>query len=146
MGLFSGIMSKIFGHAPEAKPASSTAKPASAPAAALVGSSVQAVAAAGAPVPPPPAPAELPASVDVTAVLDDLAANNKEKLDWRHSIVDLMKLVGIDSSLSARKELAHELDYPGDTADSAKMNIWLHRAVIKKLAANGGKVPQDLLD
>lgn len=84
--------------------------------------------------------------VDVAAVLDDLADSHDEKLDWRRSIVDLMKLVGIDSSLTARKELAREFDYTGDTGDSAKMNVWLHREVIKRLAANGGKVPADLLD
>ena len=75
-----------------------------------------------------------------------MAAKNSEKLDWRHSIVDLMKLIGVDSSLSARKELAKELNYSGDTSDSASMNIWLHKEVIKKLAANGGKVPAELLD
>ena len=83
--------------------------------------------------------------VDVTAILDGLAAKNPEKLDWRHSIVDLMKLVDIDSSLNARKELAKELNYSGDTNDSAAMNIWLHKQVIQKLAENGGKVPADLL-
>jgi hypothetical protein len=82
--------------------------------------------------------------VDVEAVLTNLAANNKEKLDWRKSIVDLMKLLGLDSSLGARKELAKELGYTGDTNDSAKMNIWLHKQVMVKLAANGGKVPDDL--
>jgi hypothetical protein len=87
-----------------------------------------------------------PSAVDVASVLDGLAKQNPEKLDWRRSIVDLMKLVGIDSSLSARKELARELNYQGDTSDSAKMNIWLHKEVIKKLAANGGKVPAALLD
>ena len=74
-----------------------------------------------------------------------MAAKNPEKLDWKHSIVDLMKLVGMDSSLSARKQLASELHYSGDQNDSAKMNIWLHKEVLKKLAANGGKVPQELL-
>ena len=73
-----------------------------------------------------------------------LAAANKEKLDWRKSIVDLMKLLGLESSLSARKELATELGYTGDKNDSAKMNIWLHKQVMQKLAANGGKVPDDL--
>ena len=77
-------------------------------------------------------------------MLTNLAANNKEKLDWRKSIVDLMKLLGLDSSLGARKELAKELGYTGDTNDSAKMNIWLHKQVMVKLAANGGKVPDDL--
>ena len=84
--------------------------------------------------------------MDVSVVLDGLAGATKEKLGWRRSIVDLMKLVGIDSSLSARKELARELGYTGDTADSATMNVWLHREVIRQLAANGGQVPEDLLD
>jgi Domain of unknown function (DUF3597) len=82
--------------------------------------------------------------VDVAAVLDKLASQNREKLDWRKSIVDLMKLVKLDSSLSARKELAKELHYPGGTKDSAAMNIWLHKQVMIKLAENGGKVPGDL--
>ena len=84
-------------------------------------------------------------SVDVAATLDKMAASNKEKLDWKHSIVDLMKLVGMDSSLSARKELADDLKYTGDKNDSAKMNMWLHKEVMRKLAENGGKVPADLL-
>jgi hypothetical protein len=82
--------------------------------------------------------------VDVAAVLTKMAAANKEKLDWKKSIVDLMKLLGLDSSLTARKELAKELHYDGDMNDSAKMNIWLHKQVMQKLAANGGKVPDDL--
>lgn len=84
-------------------------------------------------------------TVDVAAILDGLAAKNSEKLDWKHSIVDLMKLVGMDSSLTARKELAKELNYTGDTNDSASMNTWLHKQVLKKLSENGGKVPQELL-
>jgi len=88
------------------------------------------------------APAAAP--VDVAAVLTDLAGRKKEKLDWRHSIVDLMKVLDLDSSLSARKELAKELKYSGDTDDSASMNIWLHKQVMIKLAENGGKVPDDL--
>lgn len=84
--------------------------------------------------------------VDVTAMLDKLAAENSEKLDWRHSIVDLMKLVGIDSGLTNRKELAAELKYPGDTNDSAKMNMWLHKEVMKRIAENGGNVPANLKD
>ena len=75
-----------------------------------------------------------------------MAKNNSEKLDYKKSIVDLMKLVGMDSSLSARKELATELGYTGDQNDSAKMNVWLHKQVLRKLAENGGKVPQNLLD
>ena len=77
-------------------------------------------------------------------MLTQLASQNKEKLDWRKSIVDLMKLLNLDSSLSARKELAKELNYSGDTNDSATMNIWLHKQVMIKLAENGGKVPDSL--
>jgi hypothetical protein len=83
-------------------------------------------------------------NVDVEAVLTKLASENKEKLDWRRSIVDLMKLLNLDSGLGARKELAKELGYTGDMNDSASMNIWLHKQVMQKLAANGGKVPADL--
>ena len=138
MSIFGKIKDAIFGSAKakEAAPASSAA-PASPGAAA--GAS-----------PPKPAAAAAPAAsapisqVDVEAVLTKLAAQNKQKLDWRKSIVDLMKLLDLDSSLAARKELAKELDYTGDTGDSASMNIWLHKQVMKKLAANGGKVPDDL--
>ncbi|MCF4125431.1 DUF3597 domain-containing protein [Methylobacterium sp. SyP6R] len=84
--------------------------------------------------------------VDVEAVLNDLAAKAGQPLNWRTSIVDLMKLLHLDSSLSARKELAKELNYTGDTDDSATMNVWLHKQVIKKLEENGGKVPDDLKD
>ena len=136
MGLFNTLMSKIFSHGASAAPATSGAtapSPAPAPT-----SSPSAPAATPA---PPPAPA-----VDVAAILDGLAAKNSEKLDWKHSIVDLMKLVGMDSSLSARKELAQDLHYSGDMSDSAAMNMWLHKEVMKQLAANGGKVPQNLLD
>jgi len=82
--------------------------------------------------------------VDVAALLDGLASKRKEQLDWKRSIVDMMKLLDLDSSLSARKELANELHYSGDTNDSAAMNIWLHKQVMQKLAENGGKVPEDL--
>jgi hypothetical protein len=84
--------------------------------------------------------------VDVEAVLNDMAAKAGQPLNWRTSIVDLMKLLHLDSSLSARKELAKELHYSGDTDDSATMNVWLHKQVIKKLEENGGKVPADLKD
>jgi hypothetical protein len=84
--------------------------------------------------------------VDVEAILNRMASENKQKLDWRHSIVDLMKLLGMDSSLANRKELAAELNYTGDTNDSAAMNMWLHKQVMRKLAENGGRVPADLLD
>jgi hypothetical protein len=80
----------------------------------------------------------------VEAILMKLASQNKERLDWRRSIVDLMKLLNLDSGLSARKELAKELHYTGNTNDSAAMNVWLHKQVMIKLAENGGKVPDEL--
>ncbi len=125
MGLFNNLMSKIFGH----------------PAAGGQLASSASASAAGAPA-TPSAPAK---SVDVAAVLNEMAAKNPEKLDWKRSIVDLMKLVGMDSSLASRKELAKDLHYTGDTNDSASMNIWLHKEVLKKLSENGGKVPAELL-
>ena len=85
-------------------------------------------------------------AVDIEAVVGGMAANKKEKLDWRKSIVDLMKVLDLDSSLTARKQLAQELGYKGELNGSAEMNIWLHKEVMKKLAANGGKVPADLKD
>jgi hypothetical protein len=101
-------------------------------------------ASAGAPPTAPSVPGAGMSQVDVEAVLTGMAAKNKEKLDWRRSIVDLMKLLNLDSSLTARKELAQELHYTGDMNDSASMNIWLHKQVMQKLAENGGKVPADL--
>ena len=93
------------------------------------------------------APAAAPMQqVDVEAVLNGMQQQSGQQLNWRTSIVDLLKLLGLDSSLQARKELAAELNYTGDTNDSASMNIWLHRQVMNKLAANGGKVPADLKD
>ena len=86
------------------------------------------------------------AEVDVKAVLDDMASKNSQKLNWKTSIVDLMKLLDLDSSLGERKALATELGYTGDMNDSASMNIWLHKQVMNKLAANGGKVPAELRD
>jgi len=141
MGLFNSLMSKIFGHAAPATTASASQAAAAAPA---PGGTPQTPAAAGSSA---PAPAAAPAAsvVDVAAVLNDLAKKNPEKLDWRRSIVDLMKLVGMDSSLAARKQLATELRYTGDQNDSASMNIWLHKEVLKKLSENGGKVPPELL-
>ena len=85
-------------------------------------------------------------AVDVGAILDEAVRDSGQTLNWRTSIVDLMKAVGIDSSLSSRKELAKELNYTGDTEDSASMNTWLHKQVLQKLAANGGNVPAELLD
>ncbi|MGZ3185051.1 MAG: DUF3597 domain-containing protein [Telluria sp.] len=98
---------------------------------------------AGTGAPPPQAPM---AQVDVEQILDQKAKGAGQPLSWRTSIVDLLKLLDIDSSLQARKELAQELDYKGDTNDSATMNVWLHRQVMNRLAANGGKVPADLRD
>jgi len=98
-----------------------------------------------------PAPAGAQASapqanVDVGAVLSAMAAKSPDRLDWKKSIVDLLKLLDLDSSIAERKELAKELHYTGDPNDSATMNMWLHKAVMKKLAENGGKVPDDLKD
>ncbi len=127
MSIFEKLMDKIRGrHTPKAE------------------SKVNAPAAAGGSTPPPRA--AVLSDVDVEAVLTEMAADNAQKLDWRHSIVDLMKLVGMESSLSERKELAKELGYTGSTDDSATMNIWLHKQVMRKLAENGGKVPANLLD
>jgi hypothetical protein len=124
MGLFNDLMSKIFGTASSAAPS----QPSSAPASAGSGGASPAA-----------------QTVDVAAVLEGLAAKNPEKLDWKQSIVDLMKLVGMDSSFTARKQLAAELHYTGDPNDSASMNVWLHKEVLKKVSENGGKVPQELL-
>jgi hypothetical protein len=92
------------------------------------------------------ATATAPQPVDVEAVLNAMAEKKPQKLNWRTSIVDLMKLLDLDSSLQARKALADELKYTGDKSDSATMNVWLHKQVMKKLAENGGKVPADLKD
>ncbi len=133
MSIFGTLMSKIMGRSHDAP--APTATPAAAPAAA---NKPAAPAAA--------APAAAPPVVDVEAVLEGLASKYSHKVNWRYSIVDLMTLLGMDSSLSQRRELAHELGYTGDTGDTAPMNIWLHKQVLKKLAENGGKVPADLLD
>ena len=96
--------------------------------------------------PPPPPPVEIP-MVDVVAKLEGLAAANPQKLNWKTSIVDLLKLLDIDSSFSARKELAVELGCPPELmGDSAKMNMWLHKTVLKEIARNGGNIPKELLD
>jgi uncharacterized protein DUF3597 len=92
----------------------------------------------------PTQPAAQGSQVDVAAIMDKLAAQSKEKLDWRKSIVDLMKLLNLDSSLGARRHLAEELHFTGDMNDSASMNVWLHKQVMIKLAESGGKVPNEL--
>lgn len=164
MGIFDKIKNAIWGkdEAPASQPRASV-DPSSPP--------VEASATAGAPrnpsAPASPAPAGTPGTaqpsgsqsagaattagaapsaqpVDVAAILDAAVKKNGQKLDWRKSIVDLMKALDLDSSLSARKELAGELGYTGDTNDSASMNIWLHKALMKKLSENGGKVPSEL--
>jgi 3-oxoacyl-ACP reductase-like protein len=134
MSIFGNIMSAIFGHSSSA--AAATAAPA--PAAAQPASPA-------APASAPAAPAASPSSpVDVAAIMDNLAGRASQQLNWRTSIVDLMKLINLDSSLAARKELAQELHYTGDMNDSASMNIWLHKQVMTKLAENGGNVPAEL--
>lgn len=96
--------------------------------------------------PQPAAPSKALAAVDVVAKLEGLAASHKEKLNWKTSIVDLLKLLGLDSSLAARKELATELGCPAQKmGDSAQMNMWLHKTVLQKLAENGGNIPKELL-
>ncbi len=121
MSIFGKIMGAIFGTKADAAPAGG--------AAAGTGSSGGAAAAA---------------TVDVAPILDQAVKAKGEKLEWRTSIVDLMKALDIDSSFSARKELAKELGYTGDSNNSASMNIWLHKQVMAKLAANGGKLPPDI--
>ena len=134
MSVFGNILSKIFHH-PKAKAAPKATANAPAPAAPP--------AAAATPAPAPAATAA-PVEVDVEAVLTMMAEDSGQTLDWRHSIVDLLKLLSIDSSFGNRKELAAELGYTGDTGDSAAMNIWLHKAVMRRLAENGGLVPDSL--
>ena len=128
MSVFGNIMSAIFGHGSAqagTSPTLAPAAPSGTPAATQTS-----------------APATQ--TVDVAAVVDKAAAATGEKLAWRTSIVDLMKALNLDSSLAARKELAKELKYTGDTSDSATMNVWLHKQVMAKLAANGGKLPADI--
>jgi len=132
MSIFSSIKDAIFGH--EAK----VAAPAAAPPKPAAASGIPANPANANWAPPPAAP------VDVENVLTELAAKNPQKLNWRASIVDLMKLLGIDSSFANRKSLAQELGFTGDANDSASMNVWLHKRVMQELEKNGGKVPASL--
>jgi hypothetical protein len=142
MSLFGRIKDAIFGDKP-AKPAAPPKSPASPPQQANRPSAP--AESRGIPASPANAAWERREPVDVEAVLIDLAARNPEKLNWRTSIVDLMKLLGIDSSLANRKELAQELGYTGDMGDSAAMNVWLHKRVMQELEKNGGKVPASLV-
>ena len=144
MGLFNNLMSKIFGHAPASTVAAVGTS--TAPSTAGTQAAAAPASAAGAPAATAPStPRTAVQVVDVAVILDGLATKNAEKLDWKKSIVDLMKLVGMDSSFKARKQLAQELNYTGDPTDSASMNVWLHKEVLRKLAENGGKVPPELL-
>jgi hypothetical protein len=136
MSIFGKIMSAIFGTKADAAPAAGGAAAGGTAAGGSTGG-----AATGGPTGSPAAPA---ATVDVAPILDKAVAAKGEKLEWRTSIVDLMKALDIDSSFSARKELSKELGYTGDTNDSASMNIWLHKQVMTKLAANGGKLPPEI--
>jgi nucleoid-associated protein YgaU len=136
MGIFDKIKHAIFGEAkaaeptaagtPKAQPAQAPASPSAAPSPAPAASPAQSKPAA--------APAAATAAVDIVPILDAAVKKSGQKLDWRHSIVDLMKAVGMDASLSERKELATVLGYTGDSGDSAKMNIWLHKALMKRLS------------
>jgi|SRR5262245_17562412 len=149
MSVFGNIMSSIFGGAAAASPASAGPAPASRAAASSAPTSPAANSTAASPQPGEGAPAAArpaspPMQVDIAAVMDKLAEASSEDLDWRKSIVDLMKLLKLDSSLAARKQLASELHYTGSTKDSAAMNVWLHKQVMIKLAENGGKVPSEL--
>ncbi len=144
MSIFSAIKDAIFGGPAAAAEITTAPTPASAPPTVTAASGATPVASAsgGAAT----TPKAVLAKVDVAAVLDRLDEDSDEDLDWRVSIVDLMKLIKLDSSLKSRKALATELHYSGDMADSAKMNVWLHRQVMNKLAENGGTVPADLKD
>ena len=135
MSVLGDIVSGIFRHS--ASPAS--ASPASGASPQAKSATASASPASGAS--PPTAQAS---PVDVAAVMDKLAAQSKEKLDWRKSIVDLMKLLNLDSSMGARRRLAEELHYSGNLNDSASMNAWLHKQVMIKLAEKGGRIPNEL--
>jgi hypothetical protein len=133
MSIFGSIISAVFSTKPGAAPVSGAA-PASGAPHASTGS-----AAAPAPGSPGAAP-----TVDVAAILDKMVAAKHEKLLWRVSIVDLMATLDLDSSFAARKELAKELGYTGDSHDSASMNIWLHKQMMQALQSHGGKLPSDV--
>jgi hypothetical protein len=132
MSIFDSIKNAIFGKAEAAEAPAGTAAPSS------TTPSAPASTQASAPSATPSSP------VDVAAIMEQAVKAKGQKLNWRTSIVDMMKALDLDSSFSARKELAKELGYTGDTGDSATMNVWLHKALMKKLAENGGKVPSEL--
>jgi hypothetical protein len=144
MSIFGTIMSKILGSTPASPAAAVQAAPSAQAGTAISTAGTTTAAAAAAPSPAaavPPGP-----TVDVAAVLDALNDKATQELNWKHSIVDLMKLLSLDSSLAARKELAKELHCGGDTGDSATINVWLHKQIMTNLAANGGKLPDELKD
>ena len=149
MGIFDKIKGAIWGKKEE----ETAAKPVSAGGETVVASAAPAPSTPAATTAAPAQTAAAPASaapaggeVDIAAIMDAAVKRNGQKLNWRTSIVDLMKALGMESSLAERKELAAELGYTGDTGDSAAMNMWLHKAVLKKLKDNGGKLPADLQD
>ena len=139
MSIFSAIKDAIFGREAKASTPSGTTGTTAAPRSAINPPSAASAAPAPATASPPAQP------VDVEAVVEQYAAKSGQKLNWRTSIVDLLKALGIDSSLAARKKLSEELGFDGDNSDSAAMNIWLHKRVMQKLAENGGKVPDSIL-
>jgi hypothetical protein len=147
MSIFGDIMSAIFGRSASAAPSTSapSSSAPSSPAKPTASPSQSGTTTREGPAPEGPK-VEWSAPVDVAAVLDGLAKQNKQKLNWRTSIVDLMKLLDLDSGLGARKELAQELGYKGALDGSAEMNVWLHKQVMAKLAEGGGKVPASLKD
>jgi len=155
MSIFGKIKDAIFGHSAHAEsaPASPSAAPSSvsepaATTASPVGSTGQAVAVPSTSGASTPATSALSSwqTVDVAAQLDAAVVNSGQKLDWRHSIVDLMKALGMDASLSERKELAEELGYTRELNGSTEMNTWLHKALLRKLSENGGKVAAEFFD
>ncbi len=139
MSIFSSIMSKIVGHSAAQQSAADNAAMPATPAASYTAP------AATADATPAPATASI-SNVDIAERMDGLAKATKHESDWRSSIVDMMSLLGMDSSITNRRALAAELGFDGDMNDSATMNVWLHKAVMQKLAENGGTVPADLLD
>lgn len=144
MSLFSKILGKLGFNTASAEP-TATPTPGTTPASTSVSTSAPGAAPTAAPAPPPAGPAPMSA-VDVVAKLEGMAAGRPDKLNWKTSIVDLLKLLGLDSNLAARQELAAELGCPPETMqDSAQMNMWLHKTVMRKLAENGGNIPQELL-
>ncbi|XUY27808.1 DUF3597 domain-containing protein [Agrobacterium sp. rho-8.1] len=159
MSIFGKIRDAIFGgsaHADQASPSAAEPTPApssvpepaatTAPPVGGAGQAVPTTSGASAPVPSAPNSASPSQPVDVASQLDAAVKRSGQKLDWKHSITDLMKALGMDASLAERKELAHELGYTGEADGSAAMNTWLHKALLKKLSENGGKVPAELLD